>query len=110
MGCGSSSSTSDPRWKKSPGVSDFCENLSRIKYDKRTLRGKQCDIGKDEVGREDDFFDDEERLDGDACWAFAKPWFGQIAEPDNHGPIINEKPTVRYELEHVYGYHSTNVR
>jgi len=39
-----------------------------------------------------------------------RPWIGQIAEPDNHNPVNNDKPDVRYALDYVYGYRCADTR
>lgn len=39
-----------------------------------------------------------------------RPWIGQIAEPDNHNPVNNDKPDTRYALDYVYGYRCADTR
>ena len=81
---------------------------ARIRYDKKTGAGIACDGGKDDEGREDDFFEVEEAV-GEQFMA-VRPWIGQIEEPDSHNPVNNEKPDTTYELEYVYGYRCADSR
>jgi microtubule-associated protein-like 6 len=74
----------------------------RIKYDKKTGKGVMADAGKDDDGREDDFFEVEE-AQGEQFMA-VRPWIGQVTEPDNHNQNNPEQPDTTYELEYVYGY------
>jgi len=100
MGCGSSNSAAAPgKFADDP---DFVADGGRIRVDKKTGNATATDGGKDDDGREDDFFEVEEAV-GEQFMS-VKPWIGQIAEPDEHNPVNNEKPTVSYELEYVYGY------
>ena len=105
MGCGSSSEASAPG--RQDAGEDFDEGR-RIRYDKKTGRGVVNDGGKDDDGREDDFFDVEEEK-GEEFMAVL-PWKGQVAEPQNHNPVNKEQPDVSYELEYVYGYRCADSR
>jgi microtubule-associated protein-like 6 len=101
MGCGSSSADASApgRWNDDP---DMEADGGRIKYDKKTGKGVMADAGKDDDGREDDFFEVEE-AQGEQFMA-VRPWIGQVTEPDNHNQNNPEQPDTTYELEYVYGY------
>ena len=102
MGCGSSSAgdaSAPGRWNDDP---DMEGDGGRIAYNKKTGKGVMTDAGKDDDGREDDFFQVEEAT-GEQFMA-VRPWVGQVAEPESHNEINKEKPDVTYELEYVYGY------
>jgi len=73
-----------------------------MKYNKKTGETVDCDGGKDDDGREDDFFEVEEAT-GEQFMS-VRPWLGQIIEPDEHNPVNPDKPSVQYDLEYVYGY------
>ena len=77
-------------------------------YDKKTGEARDCDGGKDEDGREDDFFEVEE-ASGEKFMS-VRPWLGQIAEPDSHNPVNNDKPAIQYDLEYVYGYRCSDSK
>ena len=96
MGCGSSSEAS------SPGGDDR-------DFDADTNRQKVGGSKHDQDAQEDDFFEVEEAGEGEKFMA-VKPWIGQITEPANHNPVVNDKPDVTYELEYVYGYRSADSR
>ena len=105
MGCGSSSEAS------APGRQDAGDDINegnRIVYDKKTGRGRVTDGGKDDDGREDDFFEVEEEK-GEQFMAVL-PWIGQVAEPDSHNPVNPDRPDTTYELEYVYGYRCADSR
>ena len=99
MGCGSSSAQAPGKFAED---ADMEGDGQRIRYDKKTGKATTGDGGKDDDGREDDFFEVNEE-EGEQFMS-VRPWLGQIAEPDNHNPINNERPDVTYELEYVYGY------
>ena len=98
MGCGSSSASAPGKFAGDDG--DMIDE--RMRYDKKTGKATINDGGKDDDGREDDFFEVEE-AEGEQFMA-VRPWIGQIEEPDNHNEINNERPDCTYELEYVYGY------
>lgn len=105
MGCGSSSEAS------APGRQDAGDDVNeggRIVYDKKSGRGRMTDGGKDDDGRDNDFFEVEEEK-GEQFMAVL-PYKGQIAEPDNHNPVNPDRPDVSYELEYVYGYRCADSR
>lgn len=63
----------------------------RVRFDKKTGKQMRCqDGGKDDDGREDDFFEVEEAT-GEQFMA-VRPWIGQIEEPDNHNPQCDDQP------------------
>ena len=99
MGCGSSSASAPGKFADDP---DFAADGGRKVYDKKTGEARDADGGKDDDGREDDFFEVEE-AEGEQFMS-VRPWLGQIIEPDEHNPINNDKPATQYELEYVYGY------
>jgi len=99
MGCGSSSASA-PR--SSGNDADLAGDDQRMCYDKKTGKTTMTDGGKDDDGREDNFFEVEEAT-GEQFMS-VRPWLGQITEPDTHNEINNEKPDQTYELEYVYGY------
>ena len=105
MGCGSSSEASAPG--RQDGGDDFNEG-ARIVYDKKTGKGVVCDGGKDDEGRENDFFAVEE-AEGEQFMA-VRPWIGQVAEPDSHNEVNNDRPDTTYSLEYVYGYRCADTR
>jgi len=74
----------------------------RVVYDKKKKQEIHCDGGKDDDGKEDNFFDVEEAK-GEQFMAVL-PWIGQIAEPDSHNPVEPSPPDCTYCLEYVYGY------
>lgn len=80
----------------------------RMVYNKKTGEARMCDAGKDEDGREDDFFEVEE-AEGEQFMS-VRPWIGQITEPDSHNPVNNEQPDTTYALEYVYGYRCADSR
>ena len=99
MGCGSSSSAAAPgKFADDPDMNDD----ARIRVDKKTGKVTSGDGGKDDDGREDDFFEVEE-AQGEQFMA-VRPWIGQIEEPTEHNPVNNDPPATSYELEYVYGY------
>ena len=91
MGCGSSSASAPG---KTGGASGDDETMGRRVYDKKSGTAKFCDGGKDDDGREDDFFEVEE-AEGEQFMA-VRPWLGQIEEPANHNEINNERPDTTY--------------
>jgi microtubule-associated protein-like 6 len=100
MGCGSSSASAPGKFNDDQDMLD--DNGERILVDKKTGASKTVDGGKDDDGQENDFFEVEE-AEGEQFMS-VRPWLGQIAEPDNHNPVNNDKPDQTYELEYVYGY------
>ena len=105
MGCGSSNASAPGKFSDDP---DMAEEGVRMRYDKKTGQAISGSAGKDDDGREDDFFEVEE-AEGEQFMA-VRPWIGQIEEPDNHNEINNERPDETYELEYVYGYRCADSR
>jgi len=56
-----------------------------------------------------DWFQPMSSGDGEQFMA-TKPYKGAIVEPTNHPPVNNSAPSVRYNLEHVYGYKCNDSR
>lgn len=105
MGCGSSSGASDPssgNYNDDPELND--ETGSRMKFNKKTGEARELKDGVD-----DELFAVEDAGEGEQFMA-VKPWIGQIAEPDNHNPVNNDKPDERYALDYVYGYRCADSR
>lgn len=98
MGCGSSSASAPGKFNDDADMEDG----ARMRYDKKTGKGMACDGGKDDDGPEDDFFEVNEEV-GEQFMS-VKPWIGQIAEPDSHNDLCNDRPDETYALEYVYGY------
>ena len=107
MGCGSSSDAGASAPGRFNDDDEFGADGGRGRMNKA---GKQmaADGGRDEDGREDDFFEVEEAT-GEQFMS-VRPWIGQIEEPDNHNEVNNEQPDVTYELEYVYGYRCADSR
>ena len=105
MGCGSSTASAPGKFADDP---DFAADGGRIRVDKKTGNAVECDGGKDDDGREDDFFAVEEAT-GEQFMS-VRPWLGQIIEPDEHNAINNEKPSAQYDLEYVYGYRCSDSK
>ena len=99
MGCGSSSASAPGKFNDDGDME--CDG-DRIRYDKKTGKSVTNDGGKDDDGKEDDFFEVNEE-EGEQFMS-VRPWIGQITEPDNHNPVDNSQPAQTYELEYVYGY------
>lgn len=111
MGCGSSSGAYDP---SSGNYNDdnemHAESNGRAKFDKKTGKAIQCPDNVDDCERpQDDFFQVQDAGEGEQFMA-VRPWIGQIAEPDNHNPVNNDKPDIRYALDYVYGYRCADTR
>jgi len=111
MGCGSSSGASNPEESGRYNDDADCFNESRrAKFDKKTGKAHMLEDGIDDVERPDnDFFAVQDAGEGEQFMA-VKPWIGQVAEPDNHNPVNNDKPDERYALDYVYGYRCADSR
>lgn len=108
MGCGSSQNAQAPGRTGGSAGDDEDFGGVRRKYDKKSGKAVVCDGGKDDDGREDDFFEVEE-AEGEQFMA-VRPWIGQIEEPDNHNERNDDVPDVTYALEYVYGYRAADSR
>ena len=86
------------------------ESFQRQKVDKAT--GEIVDVDVDERQDMDDFgfeFEVEEATEAKEFLS-VKPWLGAVVEPDDHPPVVKEKPEVELELEYVYGYRSADAK
>ena len=99
MGCGSSTASAPGKFNDD---ADMGDDGMRMRYDKKSGKAVACDVGKDDDGPEDDFFEVNEE-EGEQFMS-VRPWLGQIEEPENHNPVNNERPDESYALEYVYGY------
>ena len=108
MGCGSSSDAGASAPGRFNDDDDFGADGARGRMNTKTGKMGAADGGRDEDGREDDFFEVEE-AQGEQFMA-VRPWIGQIEEPDSHNEVNNEQPDTTYKLEYVYGYRCADSR